>query len=138
MCISTSSGDCGQLSLVCSGCRPRPSLPDGHPVLKSYRQLLGQRGKRSSLVSLTSELQSVSVNISTMKITSKVVEIRAKAKMQNIFSRKSLEKTKQIQPCCLTYYTTNQLGTSTKIWSTLKIFRNHLKIARNTKNQREK
>ena len=67
MCISTSSGDCGQLSLVCSGCRPRPSLPDGHPVLKSYRQLLGQRGKRSSLVSLTSEFQSVSVIISTIK-----------------------------------------------------------------------
>ena len=60
--------------------------------------------------------------------------VRAKAKMQNILSRKSLEKTKQIQPYCLTYFSTNQLGRSPKIWSTPKTFRNHLKIARNTKN----
>ena len=32
--------------------------------------------------------------------TSKVAVVRAKAKMQNILSKKSLEKTKQIQPCC--------------------------------------
>ena len=38
-----------------------------------------------------------------LSYTSKVVVVRAKAKMQNILSRKSLEKTKQIQPCCLTY-----------------------------------
>ena len=62
--------------------------------------------------------------------------IRAKAKMQNIWSRKSLEKAKQIQPCCLTYYTTNQLGTSPTIFSTTKTFREHLKIVSNTKNQR--
>ena len=71
-----------------------------------------------------------------MDKTSKVVVVRAKAKMQNILSRKSLEKTKQIQPCCLTYYTKNQLGTSPKIWSTPKTFRSQLKIGRNTKNLR--
>ena len=53
-----------------------------------------------------------------------------------VLSRKSLEKTKQIQPCCLTYYTTNQLGTSPTIFSTPKTFREHLKIVSNTKNQR--
>ena len=42
-----------------------------------------------------------------MDKTSKVVVVRAKAKMQNILSRKSLEKTKQIQPCL---YVTNALG----------------------------
>ena len=71
-----------------------------------------------------------------MDKTSKVVVVRAKAKMQNILSRKSLEKAKQIQPCCLTYYTTNQLRTSPKNWSTPITFRNHLKIARDTKYQR--
>ena len=35
-----------------------------------------------------------------MKVTSKIAVVRAKAKMQNILSKKSLEKTKQIQPCC--------------------------------------
>ena len=35
-----------------------------------------------------------------VNLTSKVVVVRAKAIMQNIFSKKSLEKTKQIQPCC--------------------------------------
>ena len=70
------------------------------------------------------------------RITSKVVVIRAKAKMHNILSRKSLEMAKQIQPCCLTYYTTNQLGTSPTIFSTTKTFREHLKIVSNTKNQR--
>ena len=62
--------------------------------------------------------------------------VRAKAKMQNTLSRKSLEKNKQIQPCFSTDLTTNQLGTSPKTWSTPKTFRNHLKIARNTKNLR--
>ena len=73
------------------------------------------------------------VQVAIFKLTSKVAVdvVRAKAKMQNILSRKSLDKTKQIQPCFLTYYTT-----SPKIWSTTKTFRNHLKIARNTKNQR--
>ena len=47
--------------------------------------------------------------------TSKVAVVRAKAKM--------------------TYYTTNQLGTSPKR-STPKTLRNHLKIAGDTKNQR--
>ena len=37
------------------------------------------------------------------KLTSKVVVVHAKAKMQNILSRKSLEKTKQIQLCCFTF-----------------------------------
>ena len=60
--------------------------------------------------------------LKTLK-TSRVVVVRAKAKMQNILSKKSLEKTKQIQPCCLTYYTKTQLGTSPKIWSTPKTFR---------------
>ena len=32
--------------------------------------------------------------------TSKIVVVRSKAKIQNILSRKSLERTKQIQPCC--------------------------------------
>ena len=68
-------------------------------------------------------------------ITSKVVVIRAKAKMQNILPRKSLEKAKQIRPC-LTYYTTNQLGTSPTIFGTPKTFREHLKIVSNTENQR--
>ena len=111
MCISTSSGDCGQLSLVCSDCRPRPSPARWSPSPQVLPPAFRSTRKTFSLVSLTSEFLSVSVNISTMKITSKVVEIRAKAKMQNIFSRKSLEKAKQIQPCYLTYYTTNQLGT---------------------------
>ena len=33
-------------------------------------------------------------------IINKYAVVRAKAKMKNILSRKSLEKTKQIQPCC--------------------------------------
>ena len=35
--------------------------------------------------------------------TSKVAVVRAKAKMQNILSKKSLEKTEQTQLYCMTY-----------------------------------
>jgi len=56
--------------------------------------------------------------------TSKVAVVRAKPKMQNILSR----KTKHHKPAG---YIPKNLE-----YSTPKTFRNHLKIARNTKNQR--
>ena len=59
--------------------------------------------------------------------TSKVVGVPAKAKMQNILSRKSVEKTKQIQPCC--YVRLIKPKTS---WVQPQIFLDHPKPSRRT------